>query len=104
MDMEPFSLMMAGDARNRLKGPPLHCQDKFTAAILKSQGYCAVNFSASIQGPAQCSTHKHTPVQTHTKTEKCDRIRCSFSSEEAAWRKKDGTEGGTKAEHFKKHF
>ena len=95
--------------RHRQKGPLLRCQDNATAAIVKSQGYCVVDFSAGLRGPSHYS--RHTPAQIHTKTtEKCDRIGRFYSCEEAAQRRKkkkkkrDGTEEGTKEERFKKHF
>lgn len=44
LDMEPF----ADDARHRQKGPLLRCQDNATAAIVKSQGFCGADFSASL--------------------------------------------------------
>lgn len=101
LDTEPF----ANDARHRQKGPLLRCQDNATAAIVKSQGYCVVDFSAALQRPAQYSRHTetHTPAQTHTKTTaECDRIGRFYSSEEAARRKKDGTEGEQKRSVSKK--
>ncbi|TKS86189.1 hypothetical protein D9C73_020306 [Collichthys lucidus] len=45
LDTKPF----ADDARRRQKGPLLRCQDNATAAIVKSQGYCVVNFSAVLR-------------------------------------------------------
>lgn len=62
LDTEPF----ANDARHRQKGPLLRCQDNATAAIVKSQGYCVVDFSAGLQRPAQYSRHTETHAGTNT--------------------------------------
>ncbi len=67
LDTEPF----ANDARHRQKGPLLRCQDNATAAIVKSQGYCVVDFSAGLQRPAQYS--RHTETHSSTNTHKDDR-------------------------------
>lgn len=55
LDTEPF----ANDARLRQKRPLPRCQDNATAAIVKSQGYCVVDFSAGLQRPAHCSRRTH---------------------------------------------
>lgn len=48
------------------RGPLLRCQDNATAAIVKSQGYCVVDFSAGLQGPAHYSRHAETHSGTNT--------------------------------------
>ena len=51
---------------------------------------------------AEAHIQRHSPAQMHTKTtENDDRIGRLYPSEDAARGRKDGTEGGTKEEHFK---
>lgn len=63
LDTEPC----ADDVCRRQKGPLLRCQDNATAAIVKSQGYCVVDFSAGFAKArtVQSTRRAHTPAQTH---------------------------------------
>lgn len=62
LDTEPS----ANNAYQRQKGPLHQCQDNTIAAIVKSQGYCIVDFCAIFQSPAQCSRdtlqYKHIQI------------------------------------------
>ena len=101
LDTEPF----ADDACRRQKGPLLRCQDNATAAIVKSQSFCVVDFSASLQRPTYSQHTETHSAQTHTKTtEKCDRIGRFFFSEDAARRKKKRDGVGQKRSISKSTF